>query len=246
MDFLKELTGSHSIKNICVLSGAGISKESGLKTFRDQNGLWENHDIYEVASPLAFKNNPTLVYEFYNQRRRQLLSDEVTPNAAHIKLGELEASGEYTVNIITQNVDNLHESGGSKNVYHMHGELLKARCIKTGRVYQWLDDLTGESRCECCHTKGNLRPDIVWFGEVPHHLDEIQQILLDCDLFISIGTSGLVYPAANFVTMAKSAGAYCLEINPHPTNNAQLFDYTIDKTATEGVMKIVENLLHIS
>lgn len=246
MDFLKELTRSHSIKNICILTGAGISKESGLKTFRDQNGLWENHDIYEVASPLAFKNNPSLVYEFYNQRRRQLLSDEVAPNLAHEKLGELQASERYKVSIITQNVDNLHEAGGAKEVVHMHGELLKARCTKTGKSYDWHKDLTSENRCECCHTKGNLRPDIVWFGEVPHYLEEIQDHLTKCDLFISIGTSGLVYPAANFVTVAKSSGATCLEINPNPTNNADLFDFSISVAATTGVTKLVENLLHNS
>ncbi len=243
MDFLKELPELKAIKNICILTGAGISKESGLKTFRDQNGLWENHDIYEVASPLAFKNNPALVYEFYNQRRRQLLSDEVHANEAHHQLGKLNNSDQFNVSIITQNVDDLHERGGCHDVLHMHGELLKARCTKTQRVFEWREELTSESRCSCCHTKGNLRPDIVWFGEMPHHLDEIQANLEKCDLFISIGTSGLVYPAANFVSLAKQVGAFCLEINPHPTNNADFFDLTIKDNATTGVTNLVNKLI---
>ncbi|MFG1483846.1 NAD-dependent deacylase [Halobacteriovorax sp. HFRX-2_2] len=245
MKFLKDQALLAGIKNICILTGAGISKESGLKTFRDQNGLWENHDIYEVASPLAFNNNPNLVHEFYNQRRRQLQSGEVHPNDAHQALADLEKSGKFKTTIITQNVDNLHERSGSKNIFHMHGQLLKVRCKKTKKIYEWKDDLTVEDRCQCCHTKGNLRPHIVWFGEVPLYLDEIQDALLKCDLFISIGTSGLVYPAANFVAIAKSAGAHCLEINPHPTNNAELFDETIAEVATQGVRHFVESMLQI-
>ena len=242
MESLKAFIKCNTIKKICVLTGAGISKESGLATFRDGNGLWENHNVYEVASPQAFKSNPELVYEFYNQRRRQLQSSQVAPNKAHLALAKLEELERYQVNIITQNVDNLHERAGSKRTYHMHGQLLQARCTKTSKVIDWREDLTGESRCQCCHTKGNLRPHIVRFGESPFYIDEIQQYLLECDLFISIGTSGQVYPAANFVNMAKLGNAYCLEINPNPTQNAQVFDSSIKENATTGVAELLELL----
>lgn len=243
MKTLKAIMNDRTIKNICILTGAGISKESGLQTFRDQNGLWENHDIYEVASPKAFQNNPELVYEFYNQRRSQLLSSAVAPNMAHQELGRLEKNHRFNVTIITQNVDDLHERGGSHKVIHMHGELLKARCTKTNKIYEWRGLLDKESRCSCCHTKGNLRPHIVWFGEIPLKMKEAQEALEKCDLFVSIGTSGAVYPAASFVNLAKEHGAYCIEINPHPTHNAHVFDQTISKMASKGVKEFVDTLL---
>lgn len=203
-------------QSIVVLTGAGISAESGLKTFRDANGLWENHSIEEVCTPQAFQNNPALVYEFYNQRRNQLLKD-ARPNPAHIALADFQrrSTGQFT--LITQNVDNLHEQAGSQNVIHMHGELLSARCIHCGLNQSWAQDLDGSSRCRSCHSKGNLRPDIVWFGEIPMHMNKIESALEQCDLFVSIGTSGHVYPAAGFVQMAHSGSAHCVELNLEPS-----------------------------
>ena len=189
-----------SPKSVVVLTGAGISKESGLKTFRDEGGLWEGHRVEEVATPEAFALNPELVYDFYNQRRRQLQSGEVHPNEAHQSLAEFEQNfaGEFL--LVTQNVDNLHERAGSKNILHMHGQLLEARSQRTDEVFDWREDMGLDTP----HPKdpkrlGDLRPNIVWFGEMPHHMGQIEAALETCDLFVAVGTSGVVYPAAGFV-----------------------------------------------
>lgn len=203
--------------NVVVLSGAGVSAESGLQTFRDNNGLWEQHRFEELATPAAFANNPVLVNRFYNERRKQLLSANVKPNAAHICLAEFAAHPQVNCMLVTQNVDNLHEQAGSKQVMHMHGELLSARCVNSGISVRQVDDIQIDTRCCCCSPAHSLRPDIVWFGEMPMHMCEIEQALLNCDLFVAIGTSGHVYPAAGFVNVAKAAGAHTVELNLEPS-----------------------------
>lgn len=232
-----------NIQKITILTGAGISAESGIKTFRDQNGLWENHDINDVATPQGFAKNPSLVYEFYNQRRAQLLSSDVAPNLAHEALVKLEQEFKGSVLLITQNVDNLHERAGSKNILHMHGELMKMRCMRTRKVYQAHEVLDGQTKCECCQDKGTLRPHIVWFGETPFYMDDIQQALLGSDLFISIGTSGLVYPAAIFYKWAAQGGAKTVELNLEKTAASDRFDENIQGPASQLVPDFVEKLL---
>lgn len=224
--------------NVFILTGAGISAESGVKTFRDNNGLWENHRIEEVATPQAFKSNPELVYRFYNLRRAQL--KEVTPNNAHKALAKLQNNKHLNLTLVTQNVDDLHERGGFINPIHMHGEMLKARCLKTHKVFDWTEDFTSHTPCPCCNKKGNLRPDIVWFGEMPMHMMEIEEALMKADLFICIGTSGVVYPAAGFVQTAKYYNAKTVEINLDITNNTELFDVSIKGKATIEVPKFLE------
>ena len=220
--------------SVVVLTGAGISAESGLKTFRDSGGLWEGHSIDEVATPEGFVKNPDLVHTFYNQRRAQLL-EEAQPNAAHKALAEFERafSGRFT--LITQNVDNLHEQAGSQNVLHMHGELLKVRCQECLQSITWQTGLNSDTVSPCCNVKGSLRPDIVWFGEIPMHMNHIEQVLEQCDLFISIGTSGQVYPAAGFVQLASFAGAQTVEINLEACGRYSRFDHAIYGPATQVV-----------
>ena len=227
-------------ESIVILTGAGISAESGIKTFRASDGLWEEHRIEDVATPEAFLRDPKLVQRFYNLRREQLLEQDnnenkIKPNAAHIALAELEQkfSGELT--LVTQNIDNLHEQAGSKNVLHMHGELLKMHCKKTQEIYLCEKALSVDDLCECCNELGNLRPHIVWFGEMPLFMDEIMLQLSACDLFVAIGTSGNVYPAAGFVEVARQNGASSLEINLEESNVASSFEKTIYAPATEAV-----------
>lgn len=220
-----------------VLTGAGISAESGIKTFRDSNGLWEGHRIEDVATPEGFHRNPTAVYEFYNQRRAQLLSAEVHPNPAHQALADLARDLDGDLILITQNVDDLHERAGHKNVKHMHGELLKARCMKCEAVYELCASFDAKTPCAHCCAVNSLRPDIVWFGEMPFFMPEIEAYLTKCRYFISIGTSGHVYPAAGFVEMAKYAGAECTELNLEASQNAAAFDIGIYGAAGETVPK---------
>lgn len=221
-------------KHIVVLTGAGVSAESGLKTFRDNDGLWENHRVEDVATPEAYQRNPKLVQRFYNDRRTQLLQ-QAQPNAAHIALGHFEKHFKGEFLLVTQNVDNLHEQGGSKNLIHMHGELLKARCPNSEQVVQCDFDLGPETTCRCCPTPHPLRPHIVWFGEMPLQMDEIETALCQCDLFVSIGTSGNVYPAAGFVELAASMGATCVELNLEPSQNSKRFDVSLQGEASQLV-----------
>jgi NAD-dependent deacetylase len=207
--------------NLVILTGAGVSAESGVPTFRDSNGLWEGHRIEQVATPEGFRADPALVHQFYNLRRAALAT--VVPNAAHLALAELEKtwSGEFL--LVTQNVDDLHERGGSQSLIHMHGELLKARCEACGAVHQWPGATGLESRCAECESVGRIRPHIVWFGEMPFEMDRIFEALERADVFLSIGTSGQVYPAAGFVTTARGAGAHCIEINATRTEISSAF-----------------------
>ncbi|GLR71128.1 Sir2 family NAD+-dependent deacetylase [Agaribacter marinus] len=227
---------------IVILTGAGISAESGLKTFRDNNGLWENHSIEEVATPEGFAKNPDLVYRFYNERRTQLLSKDVKPNAAHIALGKLEAQlGNHCI-VVTQNVDNLHERGGSINVLHMHGELTSAKCITTGKAVNTSETIDANTLCSCCQPANAMRPDIVWFGEMPYHMDAIESHIYNCDLFVSIGTSGNVYPAAGFVSFANQCGAHTLELNLEPSNVNTEFAESYYGKASEIVCEFVSQV----
>ena len=223
---------------IFVLTGAGISQESGIETFRDCDGLWNNHRIEDVASPEGFFRNPTLVYDFYNKRRKELNSG-IKPNKAHFILSELEKS--IKINIITQNIDNLHEIGGSTSIIHMHGELNKARCIiNKNHVFDWLDDLNECHKCPKCDSQ--MRPHIVWFGEMPLKMNYIHDLAEQSALFVSIGTSGEVYPAAGFVTMFKEMRKPTVELNLEPSRNQNQFDFAIHKPATIAV-KEFKNLL---
>ncbi|EQC43880.1 Sir2 family NAD+-dependent deacetylase [Bacteriovorax sp. Seq25_V] len=230
-------------KHIVILTGAGISAESGIMTFRDSNGLWENHSVYEVASPDGFQRDPELVHRFYNLRRQQLLSGEVHPNPAHLALSKLQEKFNGIVTIITQNVDDLHERSGSRNVIHMHGELLKMRCIETGRSLTIKKDIHATTPCPCCLKEGNLRPHIVWFGERPMHMDKIDTELHSCDLFVAIGTSGHVYPAAMFVDTARERGVQTIEINLESTQISDSFDFHLVGNASVETEKFVEELL---
>lgn len=228
---------------IVVLTGAGISAESGLKTFRDNNGLWENHRVEEVATPEAFAVNPDLVYRFYNLRRQQLLDTQLQPNSAHFALAELESVMGERLQVVTQNVDNLHERAGSQHVIHMHGELCSAKCVKSQKAIPIYTDIDKDSRCECCKPAQMMRPDIVWFGEVPYHMQTIEELLYDADIFVSIGTSGNVYPAAGFVQLASSFGAQCIELNLEPSEGSTLFDHAFHAPASELVPRFVEFII---
>ena len=212
-------------KNIVILTGAGISAESGIDTFRAADGLWENHRVEDVATPEGFAKDPKLVHRFYNLRRAVLKT--VNPNPAHIALAELETGlrdggGELT--LVTQNVDDLHERGGVQNVIHMHGILTSMLCGACGYRWEHHDDASSETVCPKCKTTGTPRPDIVWFGEVPYAMHIIEQRLAACDLFVSIGTSGAVYPAAGFVQLAKAMGSATLELNLERSQGSHHFD----------------------
>ncbi|NQD35795.1 NAD-dependent protein deacylase [Permianibacter sp. IMCC34836] len=209
--------------SIVVLTGAGISAESGIRTFRAADGLWEDHRIEDVASPEGFARNPALVQRFYNERRRKLFDPAVQPNAAHLALAEFERRFHGDFLLVTQNVDDLHDRAGSKQLIHMHGELLKMRCSMSQQIFSINTDLDGERRCDCCALKGTLRPHIVWFGEVPLEMERIGAALARCDLFVSIGTSGNVYPAAGFVEAARTAGAHSVELNLEPSQQRSRF-----------------------
>ncbi|MER7558078.1 NAD-dependent deacylase [Nocardioides sp. NPDC126508] len=206
---------------VVVLTGAGISAESGLATFRDADGLWLGHHVDDVATPEAFHRDPATVHRFYDDRRRELRA--VTPNPAHIALARLEQVLGDELLVVTQNVDDLHERAGSRRVVHMHGELLSALCDSCQGRFAWDDDLGDGPACPGCGNDA-LRPDVVWFGEMPYDLDLIERALAGADLFVAIGTSGAVYPAAGFVRMAARAGAQTLELNLDSSETSHLFD----------------------
>ncbi|MBR9804983.1 NAD-dependent protein deacylase [bacterium] len=242
---MQHTTPTTSVKpSIVILSGAGISAESGIRTFRANDGLWESHHIEDVATPEAFSRNPALVQQFYNARRAQLMAPDIQPNAAHTALARLESAMPHgEVLIVTQNVDDLHERGGSRELIHMHGELLKARCQRSDTVFDQTGDLDENSLCSCCQQKGTLRPHIVWFGEMPLDMDRIYDALRHCDLFASIGTSGNVYPAAGFVEEAKRHGAHTVEINIDQSHISDAFDEHRLGRASEQVPRWVDDVL---
>ena len=228
-------------RSIVVLTGAGISAESGIETFRAAEGLWANHHVDDVATLEGFARNPQLVYEFYNQRRRQLLTPEISPNAAHSALAkfEHEFGGEFL--LVTQNVDNLHERAGSKNLIHMHGELLKMSCLNSKLIFDVSEDFDYDTQCRCCRSAGNLRPHVVWFGEMPLQMNRINRALENCDMFVAIGTSGNVYPASGFYQTAKIGKASTVELNLERTGSS--FDQHICGPATKSVPQFFKSLL---
>ncbi|CCJ97774.1 Sir2 family NAD+-dependent deacetylase [Cronobacter malonaticus] len=228
---------------VVVLTGAGISAESGIRTFRAADGLWEEHRVEDVATPEGFARNPQLVQEFYNARRRQLQQPEIKPNAAHLALARLEEALGDRFLLVTQNIDNLHERAGSKNVVHMHGELLKVRCSQSGQVLEWTGDVTPGDKCHCCQFPAPLRPHVVWFGEMPLGMDSIYEALARADVFIAIGTSGHVYPAAGFVHEAKLQGAHTVELNLEPSQVGSEFEEKHYGLASQVVPEYVEKLL---
>ncbi|MEA3539765.1 MAG: NAD-dependent deacylase [Pseudomonadota bacterium] len=228
-------------QSIVVLTGAGISAESGVPTFRGPDGLWEGHRVEDVATPQAFRRDPALVQAFYDARRAALA--RVVPNAAHDALARLDAQWPGDLLIVTQNVDDLHERAGAKRMVHMHGELKSALCLACGERQPAPETLSDGPACTHCGARARLRPDIVWFGEMPYHMDRIEAALAACDLFVSIGTSGAVYPAAGFVQGARHAGAYTLEINLDPSEGTHFFAEARHGRAGELVPAWVRELL---
>lgn len=229
---------------IVVLTGAGISAESGLATFRGAGGLWEGHRFEDVATPQAFARDPALVQRFYNLRRAQLREPGVQPNAAHLALARLERHRPGEVLVVTQNVDDLHERAGSRNLIHLHGELMRALCLACRASSSWAEELGAGCVCPACGVAGWLRPDIVWFGEMPYRMDEVERALARCALFISIGTSGQVYPAAGFAAVVRAAGdARTIELNVERSAVGAAFAEHFPGPAGETVPHLVEMLL---
>jgi NAD-dependent deacetylase len=232
--------------NIVILTGAGISAESGVATFRAADGLWEGHKVEAVATPEGFAADPALVHAFYDARRAQLA--HVVPNPAHEALAQLDAAWPGELLVVTQNVDDLHERAGAKfgkdgRLLHMHGELLKAWCLACDSRVPWTGPMGEAATCPACAAPGRLRPDIVWFGEMPYDMDRIEAALRNADLFVSIGTSGAVYPAAGYVQTAKYCGAHTVEINLEPSQGSIFFDEVRLGKAGVEVPKWVEEML---
>ncbi|MBL8666946.1 MAG: NAD-dependent protein deacylase [Rhodospirillales bacterium] len=230
--------------SIVVLTGAGISKESGLDTFRCEGGIWSKVSLEDVATPSGFSRNPALVHAFYNARREKLADPQIVPNAAHAALARLEQEWPGEVMLVTQNIDDLHERAGSRNLLHMHGELAKVRCGRCETVICWRDELGLDDACPACGAVGRLRPHVVWFGEMPLEMERIYQALDRCQLFMSIGTSGHVYPAAGFVSHVRTyTRAHTVELNLEPSTGASLFEETVYGPATEVVPVYINALL---
>lgn len=227
--------------SILILTGAGISAESGVDTFRDKGGIWSRVKLEDVATPEGFSRDPAMVHAFYNARRAGLST--VEPNAAHHALAKLERVHDGAVTLVTQNIDDLHERAGSRNIVHMHGELSKAFCAACGAHSVADGDLSVDLVCTACGHAGGMRPDVVWFGEIPYHMDDIYKRLLAADLFVSIGTSGAVYPAAGFVAEARAAGIQTLELNLEPSEGTPLFDEARHGKASVLVPAFVTEIL---
>lgn len=230
-----------TIRNIVILTGAGISAESGIATFRGPGGLWEGHRVEDVCTPEALARDPALVRRFYDMRRATLAT--VEPNAAHLALAALERQWHGDVLIVTQNVDDLHRRAGSRNVLHMHGALKSAWCQICDARMPFEGEMNDDSRCRACGVAGELRPDIVFFGEVPYEMDRIDSAIAHADLFVSIGTSGAVYPAAGFVQTARYRGAQTLELNLDPSAGSIFFHETRIGPATTLVPQWVDEML---
>jgi NAD-dependent deacetylase len=229
------------VTNIVVLTGAGVSADSGLATFRGPEGLWEGHRVEDVATPEAFRRDPTLVHSFYDARRAKL--GTVEPNAAHLALARLDAEWPSDLLLVTQNVDDLHERAGSKRLLHMHGEVTKGWCLACDNRFGWAGRMGESASCPECGVSGRVRPDIVWFGEMPYEMERIEDALRNCDLFVAIGTSGAVYPAAGFVQTAGYCGARTLEINLEPSLGSVFFDQSRTGKASDLVPAWVEEML---
>ena len=229
------------IHNIVILTGAGISAESGLATFRGPDGLWEGHRVEDVATPEAFRRDPALVQAFYDARRARLAT--VEPNAAHRALARLDSQWPGELLLVTQNVDDLHERAESKRLLHMHGELAKGWCLACDQRFDWAGPMGEGASCPACGQAGKVRPDIVWFGEMPYEMDRIEAALQRCDLSVSIGTSGAVYPAAGFVQTALYCGARTLEMNLEPSAGSYLFAESRTGAAGALVPQWVDEIL---
>jgi len=230
-----------NIRNIVVLTGAGISAESGLETFRSEDGLWARHRIEDICTPEALARNRPLVLDFYDQRRRAL--EGVRPNAAHAALAQLEHEWRGGLFVVTQNVDDLHERAGSRRLLHMHGELNSSLCEACGARSRFRGAMLDGTSCPACGEANTLRPDIVFFGEMPYQMERIERELSRADLFVSIGTSGAVYPAAGFVQTARYAGVGTLELNLEPSAGSHFFDESRLGRASELVPAWVEEML---
>jgi NAD-dependent deacetylase len=227
--------------SIVILTGAGISADSGVATFRGSDGLWEGHRVEDVATPEAFRRDARLVHDFYDARRAKL--GTVEPNSAHLALADLERRWPGDFLLVTQNVDDLHERAGSQRLIHMHGELKKGWCLACDGRFAWAEPMGEGALCPACGTAGQVRPDIVWFGEMPYDMDRIDEAVRSCDLFVSIGTSGAVYPAAGFVQTARYVGAHCVELNLDPSQGSIFFHETRLGRASDIVPAWVEELL---
>ena len=232
---------STGIRSIVVLTGAGVSAESGVATFRGPDGLWEGHRVEDVATPEAFRRDPALVHAFYDARRAKL--GTIGPNAAHLALARLDAEWPGELLLVTQNVDDLHERAGSKRLLHMHGELKSGWCLACDQRFAWNGAMGEGASCPSCERTGRVRPDIVWFGEMPYEMERIDEALRRCDLFVSIGTSGAVYPAAGFVQTARYCCAETLELNLEPSQGSTFFDESRIGKAGELVPAWVEEVL---
>lgn len=232
---------SRKYKHILFLTGAGISAESGLSTFRSENGLWNNHKVEDVATIEAYLRNPDYVHQFYNDMRPDLF--KAKPNPAHLAITELQNNFSAQIDVVTQNVDTLHEKAGNKNVYHIHGQINQIVCMNCGHVFETWGDVSSEDKCEQCGISGMLKPNIVFFGEDLLYMDKVNVLLKTCDLFISVGTSGVVYPAAGFVQIAKMFGADTIELNMEKTSNNLLFDRHIYGPAGTTLPALVKELL---
>lgn len=230
-----------SYKKIVFLTGAGISAESGLATFRSENGLWNNHRVEDVATIEAYYKNPDYVHDFYNEMKPELWNAK--PNAAHLAITKLQQNYPAEVDIITQNVDTLHEKAKSKNIYHIHGQINQAVCMNCGQVLETWGDVSSETVCQNCQVMGMMKPNIVFFGENLLYMDKVEELLRTCDLFVSVGTSGVVFPAASFVQTAKYYGADTVEFNLEATSNNFYFDKHIMGKAGETLPKFVDELL---
>jgi len=229
--------------HIVILTGAGISQESGLETFRSMDGIWSKVRIENVATPEAFKRDPERVLAFYNMRRAKHLVESIHPNAAHLALVRLEKEWPGKITLVTQNVDTLHDRAGSKNLIHMHGRISEARCNHCSHAADWPRDMTVQDVCPSCKRNGGIRPNVTWFGEMPMEMERINAALRDCDLFISIGTSGNVYPAAGFVAAVQRTGAHTVELNLEPSQGAPLFAEAHYGAATHIVPHYVDAVL---
>lgn len=228
-------------RNIVILTGAGISAESGLSTFRGPDGLWEGHRVEDVCTPEAFARDPALVHAFYDARRAKL--DEVEPNAAHHALARLDATWPGEFLLVTQNVDDLHERAGTKRLIHMHGQNKQGWCLACGERFPWTGPMGTGAMCLRCGEAGDVRPDIVWYGEMPYEMDRVDEALHDADLFVSIGTSGAVYPAAGYVKTARHCGASALEMNLEPSLGSIFFNESRNGPASKLVPEWVDEIL---
>ena len=228
-------------QNIVILTGAGISAESGLATFRSSNGLWNNHPVEDVATVEGFQRNPAYVHDFYNELKKELV--KAKPNPAHLAITKLQKEYPAQISIVTQNVDTLHEKAENSDIYHIHGQINQAVCQNCGHIIETFGDVDTQTICPNCQVMGMMKPNIVFFGENLLCMDKVDSLLRTCDLFLSIGTSGVVFPAAAFVQIAKINGAHTIEFNLEPTSNNYYFDQHIFGKAGTTLPAFIDELI---